>query len=322
MINFQLKLKPIFIAFLIIGLLLQLLWYLSTTTNNAEAAKAGKKQDKAESATYIEKIDNFTLQVFNTNQKLSHFVQAKQYLNFKTMPGLLLQPKVTIYNQQGIKHYQLTARHAHYLNNGDIRFQGKVTLLNHSGVRHKMHTEELLVTTNTHDLFSDKKVQYFGEMARIESLGLQSQGNNDNLLLTGKTTIHQKNGQLILTRDLRVDQLQGQKRYHSAHATQYQGMGNTIDASQGINMDMAKHSLQLLGKVHIVQNTESNIQSNRMRIKTSNLTIDQSNGAEIYRTKEAIHYQKGITDIRATGMEYDAKNQTIKLAGRVKAQYE
>jgi hypothetical protein len=32
---------------------------------------------------YIEKIDNFALQEFNSKQQLVHFVEAKNYFNFK-----------------------------------------------------------------------------------------------------------------------------------------------------------------------------------------------------------------------------------------------
>jgi Protein of unknown function (DUF1239). len=42
----------------------------------------------------------------------------------------------------------------------------------------------------------------------------------------------------------------------------------------------------------------------------------------VYRTKEKIHYQSKLADIRAIGMHYDAKKRKIKLTGGVIGSYE
>jgi lipopolysaccharide export system protein LptA len=80
-------------------------------------------------------------------------------------------------------------------------------------------------------------------------------------------------------------------------------------------MDMRKEIIQLLGKVKILQNSGS-------KINTKDLIVDQSEGNEVYRTKEKIRYQSKVADIHATGMRYDAKNQKIKLTGGVVGRYE
>ena len=85
--------------------------------------------------------------------------------------------------------------------------------------------------------------------------------------------------------------------------------------SDGVDMDMRKEILQLLGKVKILQNSGS-------KINTKDLIVDQSGENEIYRTKERIHYQSKVANIYATGMRYDAKNQKIKLTGGVVGRYE
>ncbi|MDG2353856.1 MAG: LPS export ABC transporter periplasmic protein LptC [Gammaproteobacteria bacterium] len=268
----------------------------------------------SQEVSYIEKIDNFVLQEFGANQQLSHFVEARSYFNFKGSPALLLDPKVTTYNEKGEVDYVLTSERANYLDNGEIKFKGKVNVHSNTGITHKMNTQELLVSTKTDDLISNKKVTYLGERAKMIAQGMHMKAKEDKMKLIGKTSINQDSGQKILTKDLYIDQSNGQKHYYSGNDTTYLAPDNKIYAS-GIDMDMRKEIVQLLGKVKILQNSGS-------KINTADLIVDQSGESEIYRTKERIHYQSEVADIHATGMRYDAKNQKIKLTGGVVGRYE
>jgi len=268
----------------------------------------------SQEVSYIEKIDNFALQEFDENQQLSHFVKARRYFNFKDTPALLLDPKVTTYNEKGEADYVLTSDRANYLDSGEIKFKGKVDIRSNTGITHKMNTQELLVSTKTDDLISNKKVTYLGERAKIIAQGLHMKAKEDKMKLIGKTSINQDTGQKILTKDLYIDQSNGQKHYYSKNDTTYLATDNKIYAD-GIDMDMRKEILQLLGKVKILQNSGS-------KINTKDLIVDQSGENEIYRTKEKIHYQSKVANIHATGMRYDAKNQKIKLTGGVVGRYE
>jgi LPS export ABC transporter protein LptC len=295
-------------------LLMQGLSYSFSTLQSKAPPPLTENEIVSQEVSYIEKIDNFALQEFDENQQLSHFVKARRYFNFKDTPALLLDPKVTTYNEQGETDYVLTSDRANYLDSGEIKFKGKVDIRSNTGITHKMNTQELFVSTKTDDLISNKKVTYLGERAKIIAQGLHMKAKEDKMKLIGKTSINQDTGQKILTKDLYIDQSNGQKHYYSKNDTTYLATDNKIYAD-GIDMDMRKEILQLLGKVKILQNSGS-------KINTKDLIEDQSRVNEIYRTKERIHYQSKVANIHATGMRYDAKNQKIKLTGGVVGRYE
>ena len=319
MVSFQLKHNLLITVFIIViigtmWLLIEALSYSLIVIQGKEPPPLTENEIVSQEVSYLEKIDNFALQEFDVNQQLSHFVQAKSYFSFKNTPALLLDPRVTTFNEKGEVDYVLTSERANYLDSGEIKFKGQVNIHSNTGVTHKMNTQELLVGTETDDLVSHKKVTYLGERAKIISQGMHMKAKEDKMKLIGKTSINQDSGQKILTKDLYIDQSDGQKHYYSKHKTTYLATDNKIYAD-GIDMDMRQEIMQLLGQVKILQNSGS-------KINTKNLVVDQSKGNEIYRTKEKIRYQSKVADIRATGMQYDAKNQKIKLTGGVVGRYE
>ena len=315
--NFQLRHNLLITIFIIViiavmWLLMKGLSYSFDQLSTPELGKSSQEQAQAKKTAYIEKIDNFALQEFNALQNLSHFVEADNYYNFKDEPALLVNPKVTTYNENGELNYVLTSKRAHYLDTGEVSFKGEVDVSSSNGMRHKMNTEELLVDTNTENLLSRKKVTYLGEDAKILSQGMNMQAKTDKMQLTGETVIYQDGGQKMLTKDLHVDQSNQKKHYYSKNKTTYLSAENKIYA-QGLDMQDA--TTKLLGKVSLLQNSGSNIQ-------TKNITIDQTEGAEVYQTNEGIHYRSTVADIRAKGMHYDAAQQKIKFTGDVVGQYD
>jgi len=319
MVSFQLRHNLLITVFIIVvigvmWLLMQGLSYSFSALQGKAPAPLTENEIVSQEVSYIEKIDNFALQEFDESQQLSHFVKAKSYFNFKESPALLLDPRVTTYNEKGKADYVLTSDRAHYLDSGEIKFKGKVDIHSSTGVTHKMNTQELLVSTKSDDLISNKKVTYLGERAKIIAQGLHMKAKEDKMKLIGITSINQDTGQKILTKDLYIDQSNGQKHYYSKNNTTYLSIDNKIYAD-GIDMDMRKEIVQLLGKVKILQDSGS-------KINTKDLIVDQSGESEIYRTKERIHYQSKVANIHATGMYYDAKNQKIKLTGGVVGRYE
>ena len=318
MVSFQLRYNLLITVFIIV--IIGAMWLLMQGLSYSFSAFQIKEPQIIENEIvskelpYIEKIDNFALQEFDENQQLTHFVKARSYFNFKDTPSLLLNPKVTIYNEKGEEAYLLTSDHANYLDSGEIKFNGKVDIRSNTGIIHKMNTQELLVSTKTDDLISNKKVTYLGERVKIVAQGLHMKAKEDKMKLIGSISINQDTGQKILTKDLYIDQSNGQKHYYSKNSTTYLATDNKIYAD-GVDMDMFKEIVKLLGKVKILQNSGS-------KINTKDLFVDQSEGKEVYRTKEKIHYQSKVADIHATGMRYDAKNQKIKLTGGVVGRYE
>lgn len=317
--NFRLRHNLLITTFIIViivtmWLLMKGLSYSFEQLNTDNTKVLTDNEELSKEAAYTEKIDHFALQEFDNNQVLSHFVEADNYYNFKDSPALLINPRVTTYDQQGEKNYILNSKRAHYLDSGEVSFKGQVDVSSSNGIRHKMNTQELLIDTNTDDLVSHKEVVYFGENSKMVSEGMHMQTKNDKMKLTGHTKIHQNSGQKILTKDLHVDQSDQQKHYHSNNDTTYLSKENKIYA-KGIDMDMNKEVMQLLGKVEILQDSGS-------KINTKDLTVDQQDGIEVYRTNERIHYQSGAANIHAKGLHYDAIQQKIKLSGGVEGRYE
>ncbi|MDC9715039.1 MAG: LPS export ABC transporter periplasmic protein LptC [Gammaproteobacteria bacterium] len=273
-----------------------------------------KTADTDEITNYIEKIGNFALQEFNDKHQLTHFVEAKNYFNFEQEPALLIEPKIIVYNEKGERAYIMTSKRANYLDNGEIKFKDKVDINVSTGAAYKINTKELLVNTKTNNLTSQEDIIYLDEHATVAAQGMTMQVAEDKMQLIGKISISQDSGQTILTRDLSIDQSNSQKHYYAKSNTTYLASDNKI-YSQGIDMDMRKGLVTLLGKVKILQKSGTTID-------TKALIIKQSNNNEVYQTKEKVHYQSKVANIHATGMRYDTKAQTIKLTGGVAGRYE
>ncbi len=313
--NFQFRSNLIITLFIIviIGVTWILIELLSDSSGEVGPALT-ENEIVSQEVSYLEKINQFSLQEFDDRQILSHFVEAKSYFNFKNRPALLLEPRVTTYDESGKVNYVLSAQRANYLDSGEIKFTEEVDIRSSGGVTHKINTEELIIGIKTDDLVSHKKVTYLGERGKIIAQGMHMHTKQDKLKLTGKTIIYQDGGQRILTKNLYIDQSNGKKHYYSKEDTSYLAKYNKIYSS-GIDLNMQTELLTLAGKVEILQKSGS-------KINTRNLSIDQSKGGEVYRTKESIRYQSKVADISAIGMHYDAKNQKIKLTGGVVGRYE
>ncbi|MDC9726516.1 MAG: LPS export ABC transporter periplasmic protein LptC [Candidatus Thioglobus sp.] len=317
--NFQLRYNLLITIFIIVTiaamwLLMKGLSYAYEQLTRQEVAPPTDNEVVSQEMAYVEKIDQFALQEFGENQRLSHYVEAQVYYNFEQSPALLINPKVTTYDLQGESNYVLSAKRANYLDSGEVRFTGQVDVSSSDGMTHKMNTEELLVDTHTDDLVSHKKVTYLGENANIVSQGMQMKTKDNKMKLTGDTRINQDSGQKLLTQDLYIDQSNDQKHYYSDNQTTYLSTASKIIA-QGMDMDMKSELTQLLGDVDILQASGSTI-------KSHDLLIDQAQGREIYKTDDKIHYQSSVADIRATGMYYDATRQKITFKGGVVGRYE
>lgn len=279
-----------------------------TPDNNADMPEV------SEATNYTEKIDNFSLQIFNSEQQLAYFVQADNYFNFKQAPALLINPVVVTYNQKGKQAYTMSAKRANYLDNGEIEFKDKVNIKSNIGVVYNIYTKALTVNTKTSDFFSNEAVTYLDETTTVLAQGMQTIAKQDKIRLLGKTSINQDSGQKVLTRDLIIDQSNAQKRYYSKNDTIYTAHGNNIYA-QGVDMNMNKAVVELLNAVEILQKSGT-------KINTKNLIIDQSNNKEIYHTKEKVRYQSKSSDIHSLGMLFNAKTKKIKLTGGVTGYYE
>ncbi len=320
--SFDLKRNLLLIAFIIaiiggVWLLVRVALYAFSAFQGGDVIAPNNVSNNVpdvQKVSYVEKINNLALQEFDANAQISHFIEAKHYFSFKDAPALLLSPKITLYDAQSVEDYVLLAKRANYFDNGDIKFSGKVDIRSSNGVSHQMNTQELLVGADTKDLISHKKVTYLGEGVKIIARGMHMKSKQNEMKLLGDTQILQDGGQKILTKELNIDEVNQKKHYYSKHKTTYISVNNKVYA-QAMDMNTYDEVVNLLGKVKIVQNSGS-------EINTRNLVADQSNNHEIYHTREDIHYQSKVADIRAKGMRYDVKNQKIKLTGGVVGRYE
>jgi LPS export ABC transporter protein LptC len=184
-----------------------------------------------------------------------------------------------------LSHFVKAKSYFSFKNSPALLIEPEVTLYDEKGLK-----DYVLNSKRAH--YTDSgEIKFKGEVSIQSSNGLKYKINAEELLVG------------IKTHDL-----------ISKKPVTYLGENVKI-ISQGIHMHTKDDIIRLIGRTKINQN-------NGQQILTKNLTIDQSNGLEVYRTKEKIHYQSNIANIHALGMNYDLIKQKIKLTGGVVGRYE
>ena len=141
-------------------------------------------------------------------------------------------------------------------------------------------------------------------------------GSNFSKKLMGQIVFlyfSQKKGWLGVKKD--SDWGSGEKRYSSKEKTQYKSNENIVNADKGVDINMQSEQTKLLGDVKVVNGFGSSLAS-------YDLTIDQSNGGEIFKSDSPSRFQSNTVDIKAKKMHYDAITKKLKLTDEVKATYE
>jgi LPS export ABC transporter protein LptC len=264
--------------------------------------------------SYLEKIDDFSLKEYSNEQLLLHYIEAETYYNFKDSPILLLNLKVTQYDEKGQETYILKSNQAKIHDSGEIIFSDEVDILS-KGIYHEIATESLVMDSNTKQISSNEDVIYSGENAIIFAQGMHINNDDDTMQLEGDILIEQQSGPIINTKDLNINLVDGEKRYQTKEKSTYQSKDNTIHSEQGIDIDMKENQTKLLGRVDILQKSGAKILSH-------DLVVDQSDGSEIYKSNKPTNYQSKSSNINAQGMYYDVASQKIKLMGGVVGRYE
>ena len=264
---------------------------------------------------YLEKIDNFIIQEYSEKQVLLHTIKAESYYSFKNAPIQLYEVELKTFNESQQEDIILKSNRAEMLKSGEIFFNGEVNIKTKNGIYHELNTESLIVLSNTRQIKSNREVIYFGENAKINSQGMEMNTDSDTIFLKGRVEIIQDTGAIVNTIDLFISHSNGETKYNSKNKTRYLTDDNTVNSEKGIDMDMNKNLINLLGEVEILD-------FNGGSIKTSNLIIDQSNEGEIFKSNEPSHLKSNTIDIKAKKMHYDAISKKLELMGRVKAVYE
>ena len=315
---FQTKKIQSFIAFIIV--LVAILWLfqdnilkISILQNKTEQLDSSNQEFKE--ASYLEKIDNFIIKEYSKDQILLHTVEAETYFSYKDSPVQLLKVKVKTFDETQQEGLVMTSNRAEMLKSGEMFFNGKVNIQTKSGVSHEIDTESLIVLTNSGQIKSNREITYLAENAKINAQGMDMSIDSDTMFLNGKVKIKQDSGSIINTTNLFISHAEGEKKYQSKEKSVYLSKYNTVNSEEGIDADMNKNLIKLLGKVEILGLSDSTIES-------YDLLIDQSNGGEVYKSNDSVHYQSSATNIKAKKMNYDAVTKKLELMDKVLAIYE
>ena len=318
MAAFQIRKIQSIIVFIIV--LIAILWLFQDNIAKISVFQKNSQQfdtlkEEMKDIAYLEKIDNFLIKEYSKEQLLLHIIEADTYYSYKNSPVQLFNIKLTIYDEVGQEGVVLTSNRAEILKSGEIFINGKINIQSKNGALHEINTESLIVLSNSGQIKSNREVAYLGENAIIHAQGMEMSNNDDTISLVGDVIIEQELGGVIESRNLFISHANGEKHYESKERTIYSSIDNTISAELGMDLDMNENLIKLLGKVQVLNNSGSTMNS-------YNLIVDQSNGGEVYKSNDATHYQTKVSDIRAKRMHYDAKTKKVELMGGVLGVYE
>jgi LPS export ABC transporter protein LptC len=313
---FQTKKIQSFIVFIIV--LAAILWIfqdnilsISVFKKTTEVSELSEEQIK--DTPYLEKIDNFIIKEYSSDQVLLHTIEADVYKSFKDSPVQLEIVTVTTFDEKQNETLTLTSDRAVIFKSGSIHFIGEVEIKTLSGISHEIDTELLVVKGD--QIKSNRDVFYLGENAKIKAQGLDMNTKSDLVNLNGDVEILQDSGATLTTKNLLISHGSGEKRYESNEKTIYKSNENIVNADRGVDINMKTEQTKLLGDVTVVNGFGSSLTS-------YDLIIDQSNDGEIFKSNSPTRFQSNTVDIKAKKMHYDAIAKKLKLTDEVKATYE
>ena len=313
---FQTRKIQSFITFIIV--LAAILWIyqdniLSFSVLKKSTVKSELSEEQVKDKPYLEKIDNFIIKEYSSDQILLHTIEADVYKSYKDSPVQLEAVKVTKFDEKQNETLTLTSNRAVLFKSGSIHFIGEVEIKTLSGISHEIDTELLVVKGD--QIKSNRDVFYLGEKSKIKAQGMDMNTNSDLVNLNGDVEILQDSGAILTTKNLLISYSSGDKRYESNEKTVYKSNENVVNADKGVNINMKSERTKLLGDVTIVNSFGSSLTS-------YDLIIDQSNGGEIFKSDSPSRFQSNTVDIKAKKMHYDAITKKLKLTDEVKATYE
>ena len=313
---FQTKKIQSFIVFIIV--LAAILWIFQDNILNISVFKKTTEvselsEEQIKDTPYLEKIDNFIIKEYSSDQVLLHTIEADVYKSFKDSPVQLEIVTVTTFDEKQNETLTLTSDRAVIFKSGSIHFIGEVEIKTLSGISHEIDTELLVVKGD--EIKSNRDVFYLGENAKIKAQGLDMNTKSDLVNLNGDVEILQDSGATLTTKNLLISHGSGEKRYESKEKTVYKSNENIVNADRGVDINMKTEQTKLLGDVTVINGFGSSLTS-------YDLIIDQSNDGEIFKSNSPTRFQSNTVDIKAKKMHYDAIAKKLKLTDEVKATYE
>ena len=313
---FQTKKIQSFIVFIIV--LAAILWIFQDNILNISVFKKTTEvselsEEQIKDTPYLEKIDNFIIKEYSSDQVLLHTIEADVYKSFKDSPVQLEIVTVTTFDEKQNESLTLTSNRAVIFKSGSIHFIGEVEIKTLSGISHEIDTELLVVKGD--QIKSNRDVFYLGENAKIKAQGLDMNTKSDLVNLNGDVEILRDSSATLTTKNLLISHGSGEKRYESNEKTIYKSNENIVNADRGVDINMKTEQTKLLGDVTVVNGFGSSLTS-------YDLIIDQSNDGEIFKSNSPTRFQSNTVDIKAKKMHYDAIAKKLKLTDEVKATYE
>ena len=313
---FQTKKIQSFIVFIIV--LAAILWIFQDNILNISVFKKTTEvselsEEQIKDTPYLEKIDNFIIKEYSSDQVLLHTIEADVYKSFKDSPVQLEIVTVTTFDEKQNESLTLTSNRAVIFKSGSIHFIGEVEIKTLSGISHEIDTELLVVKGD--EIKSNRDVFYLGESAKIKAQGLDMNTKSDLVNLNGDVEILQDSGATLTTKNLFISHGSVEKKYESNEKTIYKSNENIVNADRGVDINMKTEQTKLLGDVTVVNGFGSSLTS-------YDLIIDQSNDGEIFKSNSPTRFQSNTVDIKAKKMHYDAIAKKLKLTDEVKATYE
>jgi LPS export ABC transporter protein LptC len=286
---------------------------LSFTSFNKVTEELDTVEEKRPDITYLERIDNFIIKEYSSDQVLLHIIEADVYKSFKDSPIQLENVKVKTFDELNQETLILKSNMAEILKSGSIHFIGEVEIKTLSGISHEIDTELLVVKED--QIYSNRDVFYLGEKAKFKAQGMDMNINSDIMNLNGDVEIIQDSGAILNTRNLTISHGSGEKIYSSKGTTIYRFEENVVNADKGVDINMNSEQTKLLGSVKVVNSFGSSLTS-------YDLLIDQSNDGEIFKSDSSSRFQSNAVDIKAEKMHYDTFTKILKLNDGVVATYE
>jgi LPS export ABC transporter protein LptC len=312
------KAKSIQSAIIFIIALVAILWIFQDNIlsisffekNNQEVVL---EDDQIKGATYIEKIDNFKIKEYSSDQVLLHTLEADVYKNYKDSPVQLEVVKMTTFDENQIETLNLNSQHAVIFKSGSIHFMGEVKIKTLSGISHEFISELLVYEDG--QIYSNRDILYLGEGILTKAQGMSMDLDSDTLRLNGDVEIQQDSGATLNSKNLFINHGLVEKKYDSSEKTVYRSNDNIVNSDKGFDININSEQTKLFGNVKVVNGFGSSL-------KSYDLIIDQSNGGEVLKSNSSTHFQSNTVDIKAKKMHYDAIAKKLKLTEEVKATYE
>ena len=259
---FQTKKIQSFIVFIIV--LAAILWIFQDNILNISVFKKTTEvselsEEQIKDTPYLEKIDNFIIKEYSSDQVLLHTIEADVYKSFKDSPVQLEIVTVTTFDEKQNESLTLTSNRAVIFKSGSIHFIGEVEIKTLSGISHEIDTELLVVKGD--QIKSNRDVFYLGENAKIKAQGLDMNTKSDLVNLNGDVEILQDSGATLTTKNLLISHGSGEKRYESKEKTVYKSNENIVNADSGVDINIKTEQTKLLGDVTVVNGFGSSLTS-------------------------------------------------------------